>query len=315
MRLVIIWCVFSAKNSLAPVLKMHGAIQRSAFSVFSKIVRYGHLPTLLWLARGLCALGLLGRNYRRQNAVATQNYRSLTGQSGRIDAAWIATQRSLLEMAATWGQNPRMLRQMAECSAELDKVVAPLHQQNIPVVLAPLHAVSDILSGIVAAGVTPGKATVVVSSSAEVYNQQAREMGNIALSYCSIHQDNKQLASSLMSLIMEVAQGQQNLIIFPDITPDYTVQTEEGHSSQISCRIFNRPAQLHSGVVRLSRAVSAQVVFYQLYYQNGLKIHIHEPVGARKVAAAMPGIIEQSLTEYPKDWLLWHSHSLFYINH
>lgn len=315
MRFVIVWCVFSAKNSLAPVLKMHGAVGRCALFVLRKMIRYGYLPAILWLARGLCALGLLGRDYRRQNPVATQNFRSLTGQSGRIDAAWIATRRNILEMAATWGRNPRMLRQMADCTAQLEKVVAPLHQQNIPVVLAPLHAVSDILSGIVAAGVTPGRATVVVSSSAEVYSQQAREMGNVALSYCSIHQDNKQLASSLMSLIMDVAEGQQNLVIFPDITPDYTVQTEEGHSSQLSCRIFNRPAKLHSGVVRLSRAVAAQVVFYQLYYQDGLRIHIHEPVGARKAAAALPGIIEQSLREYPQDWLLWHSHSLFYINH
>lgn len=315
MRLAIVWCVFSAKNSLAPVLKMHGALGRGALFVLRKVVRYGYLPAILWLARGLCSLGLLGRNYRHQNAVATQNLRSLTGQRGAVNAAWIATRRSILEMAATWGQNPRMLRQMADCAAQLDKVVAPLHQQNIPVVLAPLHAVSDILSGMVAAGVTPGKATVVVSSSAEVYNQQVREMGNVSLSYCSIHQDNKQLASTLMSLMMDVAEGQQNLVIFPDITPDYTVQTEEGYSSQLACRIFDRPARLHSGVVRLSRAVSAQVVFFQLYYEGGLRIHIHEPVRARKAAAALPGIIEQSLTEHPQDWLLWHSHSLFYINH
>jgi lauroyl/myristoyl acyltransferase len=315
MRFVIIWCVFSAKNSLTPVLKLHSVIRRCAFAVFRKLLRYGNLPVLLWVAKRLCSLGLLGRAYRRQNAVATQNFRSLTGLDGTVDAAWIATRRSILEVAATWARHPAMLRQIADCSAALDSVVAPLHQQNIPVVLAPLHAVSDVLAAMVGAGVTPGRAGVVVSSSAEVYNQQAREMGNVSLTYCSIHQNNTQLASSLMSLIMEVASGERNLIIFPDITPDYTVQTEEGTSSRLSCRLFNRPAQLHSGVARLSRAISAQVVFYHLYYQNGLRIHIHTPVSARKAAARLPDIIEQQMREYPQDWLLWHSHSLYFINH
>ncbi len=51
------------------------------------------------------------------------------------------------------------------------------------------------------------------------------------------------------------------MIVFPDITPDYTVQTEEGASSKLSCHLFNRAAKLHNGVVRLSSAISAQVVF------------------------------------------------------
>lgn len=112
----------------------------------------------------------------------------------------------------------------------------------------------------VAAGVTPGRASVIVSSSAEQYNARARALGGVNLSYCSIHQDSKQLASSLTSLLSDVAMGHQNLIIFPDITPDYTVQTEEAASGKLRCRLFGRVAGLHSGIVRLARAVSAQVV-------------------------------------------------------
>lgn len=62
------------------------------------------------------------------------------------------------------------------------------------------------------------------------------------------------------------------MIIFPDIPADYTVQTPEAQSGKISCRLFGRPAKLHSGVQRFSRIVSAQVVFYHLYYQHGIKI-------------------------------------------
>lgn len=89
------------------------------------------------------------------------------------------------------------------------------------------------------------------------------------------------------------------------------MQTEEAASGKLRCRLFGRVAGLHSGIVRLARAVSAQVVFYHLYEQDGLRIHIHEPVKARDVAEKLPEIIEQALQEYPHDWLLWHSHSLY----
>nr|WP_321573245.1 hypothetical protein [Hafnia alvei] len=56
------------------------------------------------------------------------------------------------------------------------------------------------------------------------------------------------------------------------------------------------------------------MVFYHLYEQDGLRIHIHEPVKARDVAEKLPEVIEQALQEYPHDWLLWHSHSLYFIN-
>lgn len=60
--------------------------------------------------------------------------------------------------------------------------------------------------------------------------------------------------------------------------------------------------------------MSAQVVFYHLYFDNGLKIVIHPPVAARKLKDDMPRIIEQSIRDYSTDWMLWHSHSLFFIN-
>jgi maltose-binding protein MalE len=84
----------------------------------------------------------------------------------------------------------------------------------------------------VGAGVTPGKASVVVSSSAENYTVASRKMGGVALSYCSIHQDNTSLASELMALMTNVSAGRENMIIFPDIPADYTVQTPEAQSGK-----------------------------------------------------------------------------------
>ena len=93
------------------------------------------------------------------------------------------------------------------------------------------------------------------------------------------------------------------------------MQTHEAQSGKISCRLFDRPAKLHSGVQRFSRIVSAKVVFYHLYYQQGIKIKIYSPLTPKEVAANLPSMIENTLRDYPQDWLLWHSHSLYFINH
>lgn len=313
-RFLLVWIVFSTKNIGG---YLHQVVHRlfSALKTFlCWVLRFCNVRLVLAIARGLRFLGVLGREFRHQNPVATQNFHCLTGQKGRIDASWIAVRRKILEASATWAQNPKVLQQLAACTQQLDEAVAPLRLRKNAVILAPLHSISDVLAAMVGAGVTPGRASVIVSSSAEQYNARARALGGVNLSYCSIHQDSKQLASSLTSLLSDVAMGQQNLIIFPDITPDYTVQTEEAASGKLRCRLFGRVAGLHSGIVRLARAVSAQVVFYHLYYQDGLCIHIHEPVKARDVAEKLPEIIEQALQEYPHDWLLWHSHSLYFIN-
>jgi lauroyl/myristoyl acyltransferase len=113
---------------------------------------------------------------------------------------------------------------------------------------------------------------------------------------------------------MEAADNQRNIILFPDITPDFTQYASKDKAEKLSCRIFGRPASLHSGIIRLARMMSAKVIFYHLYYDKGLNIVIHDPVGAKELKEKMPRIIEQSIREHSTDWMLWHSHSLFFIN-
>ncbi|WP_308564467.1 ABC transporter [uncultured Klebsiella sp.] len=314
-RFLIVWCVFSVRKWSTQLVRRYRPCRRGGNKAVRGVMRHTAMPLLFITVRSLCRLGVLGRRYRGRTAVATQNYRCLTGGKERIDTAWMAFRRQLLEFGATWGQHPVTLSEIQACTRELDAIVAPLVAQKTPVVLAPLHCVSDILAAIVGAGVTPGKASVVVSSSAESYTVASRKTGGVALSYCSIHQDNRSLASELMALLTNVSEGRENMIIFPDIPADYTVQTHEAQSGKINCRLFGRPAKLHNGVQRFSRIVSAQVVFYHLYYQQGIKIKIYPPQSAKEVATTLPTIIENTLRDYPQDWLLWHSHSLYFINH
>ena len=169
-RFLIVWSVFSVRKWSAQLSWRYRPLTGYGQKAVRRVMRFTPMP-----------LRLLGRQYRGRSAVATQNYRCLTGVEGRIDAGWIAMRRQLLEIGATWGQHPATLAQMQACTRELDAVVAPLASQKTPVVLAPLHCVSDILAAMVGAGVTPGKASVVVSSSAESYTVASRKMGGVAL--------------------------------------------------------------------------------------------------------------------------------------
>ncbi|WP_075181613.1 ABC transporter [Pantoea sp. 1.19] len=315
MRLAILWGVFCCRNAAAALGTTRRHLQRAVGQRLARGLRFCPLPLLLAIARAGCALRLFGRGWRAQRAVATENIRSLTGQPPALPADWIALRRRLLEQAATWGQHPALRQQIQRCAAELDRVVAPLHRARQPVILAPLHTVSDVLAAMVGASVTPGKASVVVSASAEHYPADVRALGGVQLAYCSIHQQSDSLALRLAALVGDVTAGEQNLIIFPDITPDYTLQAEGALAARLPCRLFGRAAHLHQGAVRLAGMMSARVVVYHLWYEGGLHIRIHDPLAADQVADTLPTLIEQTLRARPHEWLLWHSHSLFFIHH
>lgn len=252
---------------------------------------------------------------RNRRAVAVANRLSLLGDRRPVDFAWLMQRRRLLDLAAVYAHNGPLLAQLAQCSVQLNRVVEPLHRAGVPVILAPMHTVSDVLAALVGADVYPGRATVIVSGDVQQHFRQAPAHGwRQRLDCCSIHDDQRLIAGKLAQAMLEAADHHRNIILFPDITPDYTLHGNSGPTAKLACRLFNRPAQLHSGIVRLSRALRAQIVCYSLYYDRGLHIRIDEPVAAENIRLALPGLVEQAMVRHADDWLLWHSHSLFFIN-
>ncbi|WP_380183026.1 ABC transporter [Kalamiella sp. sgz302252] len=310
----VVWIWLAWHNFLARLARACRLFRQVRHKIFCWLLRHCDYRWLLRLAALGRRLGLGNRAERRRAFVAAANKQCLIDDGRRLDYAALCYRRRLFELAATFGQNPQLLAQLERCKTELDAVVKPLHQAGSPVVLAPLHMVSDVLAGIVGSAVFPGKATVIVSASVENYDQQTRQAAGINLSYCSIHDDNRAIADNLTSAIMAAATNQQNIMLFPDITPDYTAQGQAAKSAKLGCRLFGRPARLHSGIIRIARALAAQVVFYYLYYDKGIKIYIYQPVASRDLKGKLPEIIEASLRRHPDDWTLWHSHSLFFIN-
>lgn len=259
-------------------------------------------------------MGLTRRDLKLRAAVAEANRRCLLNDKKKFDYIWLTQRRQLLVQAVTYGQNRRVMQELADCSAQLNAVVEPLQRAHQSVILAPMHMVSDVLSTMVGAAVFPGKATVITSRSANAHSEAERQLGGVDLTYCSIHEDNKNIAGNLMTSVMEAAENKRNIILFPDITPDFTQFASKDKTEKLHCQLFGRQANLHSGIIRMARMMSAKVVFYHLYYDRGLKIIIQEPVPAKKLKQEMPLIIEQSIREHSTDWMLWHSHSLFFIN-
>lgn len=314
MRFFAVWVYLAWRDVLTKIARSFVPLRRVHGRAVCWLLRHGNYRWFLGLAALSRWLRLSNRAERRRAFVAAANKQCLIDDGREVDFAKISQRRRLLDLAATYGENPQVLAQLARCQAELNAVVEPLHQAGQPVVLAPLHMLSDVLAGMVGAGVFPGQATVIVSASAEVYHENARQRAGVNLSYCSIHDDNREIAGNLAGAIMQAADHQRNIMIYPDITPDYTINTNEAKTAKLSCRLFDRPAHLHSGVIRIARALSAQVVCYYLYYDQEIKIHIYPPMAARSLKAKLPEIIETSIARHPGDWLLWHSHSLFFIN-
>lgn len=314
MRFFAVWVYLSWLNaigSLARQLVKIGQI-RNAFVCW--LLRYLPYGAVLWIFRCTYVLPFVGRSLKNRAFVADANKQSLLDKHGQKGFVFTTQRRLVLEMAATWGQNRQILAEIAQCRKQLNEIVEPLHMAGKPVILAPLHMVSDVLAGIVGSGLTPGKTTVIVSSSVEAFQLQARSLGGIDLDYCSIHDDNREIAGNLTEAIMEAADLKRNIMIFPDITPDYTINTNPDATAKMSCQLFGRAAHLHSGILRVARMLAAEVVFYHLYDDCGLKLHAFTAVNARDLKKVMPEIIENSIRQYPDDWMLWHAHSLFFIN-
>ncbi|EFD7786270.1 TPA: ABC transporter [Escherichia coli] len=295
-------CYFVAKNWCI----------KYSMKMFHAILHQCYKKNLMGMLRYGCNIGFLYYGNKNKINLAEENFRCLTGGMPRHSLSWTQIQRVILEDAATWGRNKKILEEIQQCAEQLNHIVSGLRQQGRNVILAPLHIVSDIIAGMVASHVAPRISTIIVSSGAEKFREVCRTNENARLYFCSIHQDNIAFSRQLSAVINDVIEGKQNIIIFPDIPPTYTSMVSALGRNKIKCKLFGRPAKLHDGILRLSKIMSASVLFFYIYYDDGLKIKIYSPVESENIAVKAPEIIEESIREHPEQWTLWHNGFLFF---
>jgi len=258
-------------------------------------------------------LGFRNKKDRANEALSQENMKCLINGGKYRSFIRSKVQQEILETAATCAFNKSILKQLNQCSVELDNIVSKLHAQGNPVIMAPLHMLSDTLAAMVASNVTPMKATVIIlSHSGEKYPQEICQSAGFNIEYCPIDVNNGQLTKQLKTAYTEGIKQKTNIVIFPDITPYYTGADINKNKNMVACKIFNRPAHLHQGVIRFSKMLNAKVVFYYLHYDKGIKIHIYTPVEAVNVELETPKIIENAIKRSPESWLLWHQHFLYF---
>ena len=285
---------------------------KHSMKIFHAFIRKCYDKKLTGMLKYGCNTGVLHCGNKKKINIAEENFRCLTGRKPEYSLSWTQLQRVILEDAAIWGRNEKILEEIQQCAEQLNYIVSGLRQQGRTVILAPLHIVSDTLAAIVASLVAPKISTIIVSSGAEKFRELCRTNENAKLYFCSIHQDNIAFSRQLSAVINDVTDGKQNLIIFPDIPPTYTSMVSTLGKHKIECKLFDRPAKLHDGILRLSKIMSACVLFFYIYYDNGLKINIYSPVEPEQIAVKAPAIIEESIREHPEQWILWHNGFLFF---
>ncbi|ELM1620451.1 TPA: hypothetical protein N2F56_001296 [Salmonella enterica] len=257
--------------------------------------------------------GFYAKGYRLRACVANANQHCLLPQSS-LNYTLTANRREIIEFYSTWGQDTQILQQIDCCAEELRRTVNDVVDAGTPLILAPLHMVSDVAAVIVASKANPIKSTVVVSSNANEWNARARAQGNIDVDYCSVEQTAQDIGLSLATACIDVSEGTRGLIVFADMVPDYSMRKSDKTQDTFLCRMFDRPAHLHNGLIRLSKVTKADVIFFHLYYDQQIKIRVLPAVSYKNVRNQLPGVIEQAITQFSQDWLLWHQHCLYFIN-
>ncbi|MCO4902609.1 ABC transporter [Escherichia coli] len=278
------------------------------------LISAGYINELMTITNFLCKFKLIKYWKNDLDVIANENFKCLIGRKPTVSLTWIQVRRVLLDEGATWAKNKEIERQIADCSKILDEYVNELKKEGHTVILAPLHFLSDTIATIVASRISPNVSTVIVSNGAEKYREACSNIDRGKLYFCSIHQGDNDFSMQLIPVINDVMNGKQNIIIFPDIPVDYTQSVSNLSGCKFNCKIFNRAASLHSGVIRLSRILSATVIFFYVYYDNGIKIKILKSVKQYELTYHIHHIIEDAIKTNPEQWLLWNNHSLFYTH-
>ncbi len=236
--------------------------------------------------------------------------RDVAGVFGGMRYAAAMRQRIMLD-SAVCSAAPSLMPMLEDCAAQLDAAVRHASRRGGPPVLAPLHMCSDIAATVVAALAAPRRTHVF-----SIYGQDRigfMEAAHLRAHGITVLQHPPDAPPAAHRAIMrELRDGAANLVIFPDILPQFS-EAYLGYPMRTrSVRMFGRQARLHVGAESFARMAGVGILPFYVYWRGDrLAIRIFD---ACDDLDGIARCLEQALRAHGDQWLLWHFSSLFYFN-
>ncbi|HDO1313432.1 hypothetical protein ACE1B4_07990 [Aeromonas veronii] len=209
--------------------------------------------------------------------------------------------------------NKNLIHELTVAATQLQQHIDAITKTGHPVILAPLHTISDVVVGTLCSYLNTGQVLIIS-------NHENESIGMDEVSKLNAH--NMQLlnpqkigVSELKRIIKQVKQHQSLFVIYPDVTPEITARLSRKAMRTFDCELFARKARLHSGLADLAKMTKATVLFFCLVEkQRTLAVDVVGTLPWHEILSASPKLIEQTIQAHADQWLLWHSPSLFYFN-
>lgn len=247
---------------------------------------------------------------RPRGAMCERLRREVAGMPDGIQYRVAMRRRMVLDSAVCCAA-PTLVPMLEACAAQLEAAISRASRRGGPPVLAPLHMCSDITATVVAALAAPRRAHVF-----SIYGQE--RIGLMEASHLQAHgmtviqhAPDAPLAAH-RRIMRELREHAANLVMFPDILPQFS-EAYLGYAMRTrSVRLFGREARLHVGAESFARMAGVGILPFYIYWQDDrLAIRIFDPCDdVDGIARCM----EQALWSHGDQWLLWHFPSLFYFN-
>lgn len=204
--------------------------------------------------------------------------------------------------------------ELKKCAEMLDKKIRAIFDENTPIILAPMHMVSDVLVSVMCGYLSnSSKKTVVISTheTNKLGNDENSSLINLGVNLIKIDPALIQ-GSELKRVVRDVNKRKINLLIFPDAPPEVTLSLTNKTMRTFRCNLFNKPAKIHSGIKDLARLSNASVIVFGLSYEcHKLTLNVYGTASSINLDCQLPLLIEKALKKNPCEWLLWYTPSFF----
>ena len=288
---------------------------------FKKI--YGRTLIVLWYILPFRLLFLMHNKiysvsllWRTRTSVSLEVQKAILGRSYDFQA--VLQRKRLYESALHYGV-PSIEKEIHGIADDLKKYALNIERYlNKPIIFAPLHMESDVLSAVICAFASPKREVMVVSA----YTDEmigCDESTSISKFGVTVNQFHPGMQCSrdgrrLIHMIKGARNRLFNLVIFPDAIPEYTHKVTGRGMREYPVKIFGRAGNLHAGLPNLVKAIDAVALYFYIINVNGrLQLNIVGTSEAGDIKEKSAIYIEKALSENPSSWLLWRYTSFYYF--